>query len=729
VSLGARFKEKAEGLHAAQDFDREADQIRRGQAWAAGSTGELPTASKLVITYALTAVDLRDARTSSEERESWIRPALAAAGLEDIASQANLLVNSSWDCADRGQTREALDRINRAIELSEANGLSGTKGLALISRSHLHNIMGRYREALEDLNQGSPLAGGELEQNPRHLANLVNIYQNTGEAGKAIEYGQRDLEAAQAVGDTLREARALGNLGLAYHQLGRYQDALEYHRNAGELARSRADKRGEAANIANAGIACLELRRFAEAEGLFRQALKLAEEISDKAGEEGALGNLGVVFQNTGRHQEAVENFQAAMEVARARGHRAGEASALHGLARVHLDLRNYGKVTEFGGEARRIAHEIGQPHTEAVVLTTLGRAATSEDKFETAVGLLSEGLDLSRTTGQKALEAGMHQNLALALKCVGRREEAVQHAREALAIFRQLGMQTDVQVTELLIERIQPASVGSDVETGGSNLVGLLMEWMKIPAIDVADSKEFLIEHQDVLMTEEAENLLLQMTGRDPENKDNFRHHKLVRECRLKGIEAAYGEYGSHVAARVVFDFDEWRQTSEAEKTIGEIIEWAMIPEPEASRRFLREHSEDLLSVNAVLLLGIFAEKHEDRGRFKVFSELHKRCRKLGIEAGYDGFDTIYWHPARTDLVLTWFRSPTENFLVAHQDELLTDETEVVLELMFEQRPHWSLKVFRDLIRQARIDGIPKALIDFGNASLRYAQAAEQQE
>jgi len=135
------------------------------------------------------------------------------------------------------------------------------------------------------------------------------------------------------------------------------------------------------------------------------------------------------------------------------------------------------------------------------------------------------------------------------------------------------------------------------------------------------------------------------------------------------------------------------------------------------------------LMRVNSVLTLGLLAEKHEDSERFKVFGELHRLCRKLGIDRAYEQFDTLYWHRGKTALLLNWFRSSVPDYLSAHQAELLTDETEVLLDLLLKQRPHWSLRLFRDLVRQARTQGIAKALVEFGIATQRQIETPESQE
>jgi tetratricopeptide (TPR) repeat protein len=720
ASLGDRFRERTTSAAAAHDFDQESGQIQRGQAWSASNAAALPLSTRLCIDYALTGVTLRDARTSADDREGWVAPALTAArALNDSATEATLLVNSSWDCADLGRTEEAQNRIMKALELSTASGHHRTRGLALISLSHLHNLRGRYQEALEALTQGQSLVAdsGGVPDDSRYLANLVGIYQNTGDSSKALEYSRRDVENARERGDRHHESRALGNLGLTYHNLGKYQDALKCHQQALDISQAIGDKRSEAAALGNAGIAWMELHRFGEAEDSLKKALALARELDDQSGEEGALGNLGHVFQLTGRNQEAIESLNSALKIARSRGHRAGEASAYQALSKTYLDLKDYARAAECAEKSRTLTHEIGQRSAEAGALMTLGRVAIMQQNYGDAVSPLQEALEIARATRQTATEAGVLQHLALVFEGLGRREEALLSGREALRLFTELGLDTDAQATDLLLRRIQPDGGDAATATVRPNVYSLLFEWMKIPVEDVKDSEDFLRQHEQILLTDETENILRYMLARQPDNGDLYRHHKLLQKSRADGIEATYRAYGLHVLARVVAAFDEWRQSPEGRQGIDAIVEWVALPNKEASQKYVEENRDRFLTLNIAMALGLLCDKSPDAERFKQFRELFDACRKLGIDKAYGTFDTVYWHLDRLALVINWFGSPMEEYLKLHQASLLTDETEQVLQLMMKSSPNWGYTLFLDLVRQARAIGINEAMKTFYEA------------
>jgi len=727
AGLGERFRERTTSTAAAHDFDQESGQIQRGQGWSATNAVALPLSARLCIDYALTAVTLRDARTSADDRERWVEPALMAShALSDTDTEATLLVNSSWDLADLGRTEEAQDRITRALELSTASGDRRTRGQALISLSHLHNLRGRYQEALEALTEGQSLVADDgVPNDSRYLGNLVVIYQNTGDLSKALEYSNRDVEIARERGDRHHESRALGNLGLTYHAFGKYQDALKCQQQALDISRAIGDKRSEAAALGNAGIAWLELHRFSEAEDSFQKALALTRELDDRSGEEGALGNLGHVFQLTGRHQEALENLKSALTIAQSRGHRSGEASAYQALSKTHLDLGDYARAAEYAEQARKIATEIGQPVAEAGALMTLGSIAIMQQNYGDALSPLQRALEIARASRQTASEAGILQHLTFVFEGLGRREEALSSGGEARRLFMELGLDAAAQATDLLLRRIRPNG-DSPAASESPNVYSLLFEWMRIPVVDVNDSEDFLRLHEQILLTEETENILRYMAGRQPDNGDLSRHHKLLQKARASGIEATYRDYGRHVLAHIVSAFDEWRQSPESGPAIEAIVEWVALPDKEASRRYLEENRDRLLTLNVGMALGLLAQKSPQPERFKQFRELFDACRKRGIDKAYETFDSVYWHLDRLTIVMNWFTSPTEEYLQLHQATLLTDETELVLQLMMKSSPNWAYTVFLDLVRNARAIGIDDAMTTFYEAVQALAAAQE---
>ena len=59
--------------------------------------------------------------------------------------------------------------------------------------------------------------------------NLGNAYFSLGKFQKALEYHEKHLKIAIAIGDRAGQGRAYGSLGNAYNSLGAFRKAIEYH--------------------------------------------------------------------------------------------------------------------------------------------------------------------------------------------------------------------------------------------------------------------------------------------------------------------------------------------------------------------------------------------------------------------------------------------------------------------------------------------------------------------
>jgi hypothetical protein len=255
-----------------------------------------------------------------------------------------------------------------------------------------------------------------------------------------------------------------------------------------------------------------------------------------------------------------------------------------------------------------------------------------------------------------------------------------------------------------------------------------MLEDTFGIPVVDPTESKSFLLERQEQLLTSEAESILKLLVHNEPSNKKLQRDLQLLQECRTDGIDAAYEKYSRELVALASVNFVRWKETPEAKRVIEKIVEWANQPDKESSRKFLEANRDDLLTFYAMMTLQYLSEQSEqdlpDVYRFRKLSELFQLCRKQGIDSAYDSFDTLVWHQDLVDLISEWFRAPVKAFLIHHQDRLLSDEADYVLSEILSEAPNWGTELYLKLIRQARRDGIDAAIEAFHQAeNAHYAE------
>ena len=176
-------------VHGLALFDAEWENIRAGQAWAAGHTAKDRAAAALCNAYPDAGVYCLSLRLHPRERIRWFEAALTAAReLKDRGGEGVHLGNL-------GNAYAALGEVRRAIEFHE-------QALAI------------DRET------------GDRRGEGQDLGNLGLAYAALGEARRAIEFHEQALAIDRETGDKRGEGNALWNMALAYEKMGDRREAV-----------------------------------------------------------------------------------------------------------------------------------------------------------------------------------------------------------------------------------------------------------------------------------------------------------------------------------------------------------------------------------------------------------------------------------------------------------------------------------------------------------------------
>ncbi|RKT55314.1 ATP-binding protein [Saccharothrix australiensis] len=274
-------------------------------------------------------------------------------------------------------------------------------------------------------------------------------------------------DAARAAGDRPAEGAALYHLGVAYLRLGRHEDARRHHRLALDVCRRAGDRLGEAGALNNLGNLYERLGRYDEALEHYREALAIADGLGFAKGRAIVLTNLGVVHTRLGDHDRARRDLGEALSLFADPG---GRARALGNLAEVHRLGGRTDEALPLFDRALELARGIGARGIETEVLNNLGAAHLAAGAPDLARAHHGEALAVARAVGDRYEEARALEGLGAADRAAGRAagvaagrapaegaDRAVERWREALAIYRQLGLPDADRVRALLAEDATP--------------------------------------------------------------------------------------------------------------------------------------------------------------------------------------------------------------------------------------------------------------------------------
>src|SRR3989440_3388233 len=299
-----------------------------------------------------------------------------------------------------------------------------------------------------------------------HLADLASHFSEAGVWEKALLYGQRAGEQAQALyapqaavehftraldaarhvsltpAASLYRARAL-----AYDPLGDFERARADHETALKYAHDASDRHGEWQALLDLGFLWAG-RAYTQTGDYYQQALALARTMDDPATLAHSLNRLGNWHLNVEQPQEALRCHQEALSTFQALSDRRGKASTLDLLGMASLLSGDLMQSAAYYEQAIVLFRELDDrqrlPSSLATLMLCGGNYQT--ETLVPAAGGFAESLKLGELALKIAGEIGQRSDEAYTLihmaMCLGPRGEyarALELAQRGLAIAEEI--------------------------------------------------------------------------------------------------------------------------------------------------------------------------------------------------------------------------------------------------------------------------------------------------
>jgi diguanylate cyclase (GGDEF)-like protein len=211
-------------------------------------------------------------------------------------------------------SRDALEDINRGIELSRQSGDEPMLATGLEVRGGIYSYLGIYGKALADLLEAQKIfVQKELpEAASLTLQDIGVAYRRLGYADKAREYLNQSIEHEQQVGDHESLFTSTLQLGFVDEETGHYVAALATQQRALELATATGDHQNTGS--AKLGIAAVftDLQRYPEAQATLQSAEADFAAAGDNADKGTVAYERGRALAGLGQHRKALEEFNRA---------------------------------------------------------------------------------------------------------------------------------------------------------------------------------------------------------------------------------------------------------------------------------------------------------------------------------------------------------------------------------------------------------------------------------
>jgi DNA-binding SARP family transcriptional activator/tetratricopeptide (TPR) repeat protein len=162
------------------------------------------------------------------------------------------------------------------------------------------------------------------------------------------------------------------------------------------------------------------------------------------------LADRGAILGRLGDEAAAADAAGQALAIATASADAAAEARASHVLgvlARGHGDVAGAAELLE---RSLSVGDRLSDPGLRIASLNTLALVRADAGDPGSAIPLLEEALGLCERQGDRHRQAALENNLADLLRAEGRRDEAMEHLKLAVAIFADIGGRPGVPEPEI---------------------------------------------------------------------------------------------------------------------------------------------------------------------------------------------------------------------------------------------------------------------------------------
>ncbi|MES2591623.1 MAG: tetratricopeptide repeat protein [Bacteroidota bacterium] len=269
---------------------------------------------------------------------------LIGTGIAD-SSKTKLLTDLSWEYITIGDYKNAVEKTNEAISLSQK--INYKKGLAqsFNMKGILYWFQGDYPNALDYQYKALKISEeiGDKQRIAGSLNNIGSIFHEQGDLQKALEDQLKALRIYEEIDAKYEIANLYNNIGVIYRKQNNYATALEYHTKALKIREDLKDLPAVAGSLNNVGVLQYEQGDYAESSLHFSKALVIFQQLGDKKNITNLYINIGNNLFKQKKYQDALINLEKSLLQAKEIGYLEGIKEAEKSLSDAYQAMNDNG--------------------------------------------------------------------------------------------------------------------------------------------------------------------------------------------------------------------------------------------------------------------------------------------------------------------------------------------------------------------------------------------------
>lgn len=315
-------------------------------------------------------------------------------GQAEVYRQNGILLRRS------GKFSEAAIQFQRELGSARTIGNESQQVTALLDLSGLSFSKGDTTEAKDYANQAIELAQRHQLESLVSLAqwNLGNSFYGQGNYAEAEKYFKQAIDSARQAKYKFREETAVRDLGSLYIQQLRLDEGLKLVQEARDFFQQGNYLKELSISLTALGRAQRHKGEFDVALKAFQQQLEIATKGGDEPQSALSYADMGAVLSEQERYPEALEQYDRAYGMNKSIGNRLGIAFNQASRADILWRLGNYTDAKKAVAEAQEIANDPKSGYKQLIpeLERNLAQQALSQRRFPEARAKAEHALALA---------------------------------------------------------------------------------------------------------------------------------------------------------------------------------------------------------------------------------------------------------------------------------------------------------------------------------------------
>ena len=246
----------------------------------------------------------------------------SAEEITDTKSKVNVFLQAAESQKMMGDLNAALDTLNRALKLTQAEKDRQMEGTTLNDVSLVHKVRGDYDTALGYLQQSLKIHQeiGHLAGQAPTLNNIGQIHLARGDFDTALGYLQQSLKISHEIGNSAGQWSTLNNIGLIHELRGNFDTALDYLQQSLKIGQETGDREGMIPTLHNMAMIAWRNKDMDNNAQWEAQAYAIAKETGNAPGLFHVGQIMGQMLVESGQREEGLEILRQSLTIGKKAG-------------------------------------------------------------------------------------------------------------------------------------------------------------------------------------------------------------------------------------------------------------------------------------------------------------------------------------------------------------------------------------------------------------------------